>query len=329
MSEYEEMVQEEQISHLEEFANDVLVQYGISAKSLICVNHAFNTTFKVTGTDDKTYAMRINTNSKKWPEHVWAEVQWLEKISKEGLIRVPKLVANLQGEFFSNHYFFYDGGNLNIVLTEWIDGEVIEDSPTEQQLFELGKAMAILHESGKTWVAEGYANFKKIDMPLMVNRDHLFAEEDERITPELYELLRDVNMEAVKVFDSLREHSAPQLIHADLHFGNVIAQDGSIAILDFDDAGMGFPLQDLAIALFYLRSDLSREEHLLAGYRSIAPLPQYEPKDLETLIASRSLALLNYLFETTTADDIKFIPVYLDRTAKRLKNFKQSGRFLL
>ena len=121
MSEYEEMSQEEQISLLEEFAHDVLVQYGISANNLTCIHHGFNTTFKLLSSAGKSYAMRINTNSKKWPEHVWAEVQWMQKLAKEGLVQVPVPVANLQGEFFSNHYFFYEGGNLNILLTNWIE----------------------------------------------------------------------------------------------------------------------------------------------------------------------------------------------------------------
>ena len=329
MSEYEEMSQEEQISLLEEFAHDVLVQYGISANNLTCINHGFNTTFKLLSTAGKSYAMRINTNSKKWPEHVWAEVQWMQKIAKEGLVQVPVPVANLQGEFFSNHYFFYEGGNLNILLTNWIDGAVVEENPSEGQLFQLGKSMALLHESGKTWVAQGYANFKKIDIPLMVERDNLFEEVDHQISEELYELLRGVNLDASKVFESLRERSLPQLIHADLHFGNVIADNDSISILDFDDAGMGYPLQDLANTIFYLRENFDKEQHLIAGYESVAPFPEYEAIELEALIASRALTLLNYLFETTTAEDKALIPRYLEKTVRRLNNYKQSDRFLL
>ena len=329
MSEYEEMSQEEQISLLEEFAHDVLVQYGISANNLTCIHHGFNTTFKLLSTAGKSYAMRINTNSKKWPEHVWAEVQWMQKIAKEGLVQVPVPVANLQGEFFSNHYFFYEGGNLNILLTNWIEGAVVEENPSEGLLFQLGKSMALLHESGKTWVAQGYANFKKLDIPLMVERDNLFEKVDHQISSELYELLRGVNLEAVKVFESLRERSIPQLIHADLHFGNVIGDNDSISILDFDDAGMGYPLQDLANSIFCLREDFDKEQHLIAGYESVTPFPEYEPVELEALIVSRALTLLNNLFETTTAEERALIPGYLEKTVRRLNNYRQSGRFLL
>ena len=148
MSDYSEMSQEEQIALLQEFATDVLIQYGLSVNSIECVNHAYNTTFKFTSAENKTYALRINTNSKKWPEHIWAEVQYLKALDEEGLVHAPVPVPNLRGEFFTNHYFFYEGGNLNVIVYEWIDGEVVEDNPTEEQLFQLGKTMAQLQKFG-------------------------------------------------------------------------------------------------------------------------------------------------------------------------------------
>ena len=329
MSEYLEMTQDEQIALLDEFARDVLVQYGLTAKNLECVNHAFNTTFKLTTPDDKTYAMRISTNSRKWPEHIWAESQWLLELAREGSITAPIPILNLQGEPFSNHYFFYQGGNLDVVIYPWLEGEVAEENPTEEQLFELGKAMATMHRLSKDWKPEGYANFLPIDKPLMVKRDNLFTFAESHIDPEIFKVFVEVNVLASKLFDSLRERSEPQLIHADLHFGNIIWHENRMSILDFDDAGIGFPLQDLAISIFYLREDREREKHLIAGYKSVASLPAYKEWELELLIASRSLALLNYLFETTTADDLAMIPGYVEKTGRRLKHYLDTGEFVL
>jgi len=88
-------------------------------------------------------------------------------------------------------------------------------------------------------------------------------------------------------------------------------------------------LQFLAIAIFYLREDRRREKHLLAGYESVTPLPLLEPQELELLIANRNLVLLNYLFETTNADEIALVPGYLDKTQRRLKHFFETGEFAL
>ena len=102
-----------------------------------------------------------------------------------------------------------------------------------------------------------------------------------------------------------------------------------MSILDFDDAGIGFPQQDLAISIFYLREDREREKHLLAGYQSVAPLPTYEPEELELLIANRQLVLLNYLFESTTADEVAMVPGYLEKSERRIKHFFETGEFAL
>ena len=329
MSEYSEMSQEEQIALLQEFATDVLVQYGLAIQSIECVNHAYNSTFKFTSTENKTYALRINTNSKKWPEHIWAEVQWLNALSEEGIIHAPVPIPNLQGELFSNHYFFYEGGNLNVIVYPWIEGEVVEDDPTEGQLFELGKAMAHLQKFGLTWRPTGYANFLAIDNPLVIRYPVLFKYPIPEIPPQLYQMLEELNLRTEKLFESLRERAEPQIIHADLHFGNVIWHEGKMSILDFDDAGRGFPLQDLAIAIYYLRADKEREKALIAGFLSVAPLPAHEPWELELLIASRSLTLLDYLLETSTAEDAAYLPTYLANTEKRLRHFFDTGEFLL
>ena len=329
MSEYQEMTQAEQIELLQEFAGDVLIQYGMTGSDFECVNHAYNTTFKFKGSDGVTYAMRISTASRKWPEHIWAEVQWLLELQREGSITAPVPIKNLQGELFSNHYFFYQGGNLDVVIYPWIEGEVIEENPTDEQLFELGRQMAIMHQLSKNWEPEGYANFLKLDKPLQVREDNLFTYELNVMSPTQNELLREIHDRTEKLFERLREIDEPQLIHADLHSGNLIWRDNKLIILDFDDAGIGFRLQDLAIATFYLREDREREKQLLAGYSSITPFPDFDPADLELLVANRNLVLLNYLIGSATADDIAMIPGYIEKTERRLRNYLDTGEFSL
>lgn len=328
MSEYDEMPQVEQIAMLEEFAHDLLVQYGIRAKSIACINHSSNTIFKLLTTENQTYAMRISTNSRKWPEHIWAETQWLREIARAGSVIAPNPILNLQGELYSNHYFFYQGGNLDVIIYPWLEGDVVLGRPTDDQLFQLGAAMARLHQQSRNWEPEGYANFMDVDRPLMVRRDNLFSVAQNQISPELYTLLEELNLRSATLFDTLKERFERQLIHADLHFRNVLWHENKISILDFDDAGIGSPLQDLAISIFSLRKDPHAEQHLFAGYASVTPIPEHEPWEMELLIANRQLVLLNLLFETTVADEIALIPEYLVKVEKRLRHFLETGEFV-
>ena len=329
MSEYLEMSQEEQIAELTEFATDVLGQYGMTAKTIECVNHGHNTTFKFVAGDDQTYALRVSTTSTKWPEHIWAESQWLLELKREGSISAPLPILNLQGEPNANQYFFYQGSNLDVIVYPWIEGEIVEDDPSNENIFALGQAMAKLHQLSLGWEPTGYANFLDVDRALMVRRDNLFEIRHESISEELYKLLEDLRDQSEKLFEQLKERFDRQLIHADLHFGNILFNGDHMTILDFDDAGIGSRLQDIAISIFYLRKDREHEKHLLEGYASVAPLPEFEPWELELLITNRQLVLLNFLFETTSADMVALIPEYLGKTERRLKHYIETGEFSL
>ena len=222
MSEFEEMTRAEQIILLEEFAQDVLVQYGMTGAEFEFVNHSYNTTFASKGEDNMKCAIRIGSTSRKWPEHTWAEVQWLLELSREGSTTAPVPILNLQGEPFSNHYFFYQGGNLDVLIYPWLEGDVVGQNPSDVQLFELGSAMATMHLLGKNWKPEGYANFLAIDKPLMVKQGNLFTYGLEEISPTEYGVLREINQRTEKLFDSLCQRCVPPLIHADLHSRNII-----------------------------------------------------------------------------------------------------------
>ena len=38
-------------------------------------------------------------------------------------------------------------------------------------------------------------------------------------------------------------------IHADLHAGNILVRDGGVTVIDVDDAGFGWHVYELAVAL--------------------------------------------------------------------------------
>jgi Ser/Thr protein kinase RdoA (MazF antagonist) len=93
-----------------------------------------------------------------------------------------------------------------------------------------------------------------------------------------------------------------------------------LSIFDFDDCGIGLPIQDIATALYYLDTP-DQDQALLEGYKSVKPLPKYEEKDLKMLLLHRRLLLLNYLYETMKAEHASILPEYLEETIRRVKVF--------
>ncbi len=163
----------------------------------------------------------------------------------------------------------------------------------------------------------------------MLSQSGLFEKTNTGINDHLLNCMKKINDETVKLFETVNQQNGLQPIHADLHLGNIIWDNENLSIIDFDDCGFGLPIQDLAISLFYMRQNHDRDIPLLAGYNSITPFPEYSQPDLELLIASRTLTLVNYLLETTSAEDRAFLPTYLGRAERRLDHYFETGEFLL
>jgi Ser/Thr protein kinase RdoA (MazF antagonist) len=99
---------------------------------------------------------------------------------------------------------------------------------------------------------------------------------------------------------------------------------GTLAVLDFDDCGLSHPLHDLAITAYHLRP-VPHEEPLFAGYETVAPVPEHTREQLESLVASRNVALLNDLVTVDAAWARETVPTYLANTMTKLRSFLRTG----
>lgn len=86
----------------------------------------------------------------------------------------------------------------------------------------------------------------------------------------------------------------PHLIHGDLSDHNVVAADGELVPIDFQDLQFGFEQQDLGITL----ADLDRNRpgwaaRFLDGYRRVRQHPEMTPDDRAAFRVGRSLDIMN------------------------------------
>jgi Ser/Thr protein kinase RdoA (MazF antagonist) len=118
----------------------------------------------------------------------------------------------------------------------------------------------------------------------------------------------------------LYETSPVHIIHADFHGWNLMWNEDQLSIFDFDDCGFGIEAQDLAVALYYLDTP-EQDQALLAGYKSVKPLPVYSENAMKALLLQRRLLLLNYLFETKNHEHKEMLPAYLEKSLERVSTF--------
>ena len=314
-----ELPESEQISELTIFASTVLEAYEFSIKSIESINYEYNATFKVTASDSTNYALRININSPRSAENIRAEVAWVKFLENVDGILTPRPIANRSGRFVTTVAHARSGRELNCILYSWLDGEEVGDEPTLEQLHALGQAMARMHTSSKDFVLPSDAALPSFQDPFWETEDFLLSDKSKLEGTEK-DLISAAFKKITAGTDALYSREKPQIIHADLHGWNMKWHNNQLSIFDFDDSGIGLPIQDIATALYYLDTP-EQDEAMLNGYTSVKQLPPHTKADLEMLLIHRRLMLLNYLYETNNQEHQELIPTYLEETLRRLRVF--------
>jgi Ser/Thr protein kinase RdoA (MazF antagonist) len=314
-----DLPQEDQIKELELFARVILQEYPVEILDVKCINFDYNATMKVSVKNGSSYALRINIYSPRTSENLKAEIAWVRLLAQEGRISVPVPIGNREGNFHTSIFHEPSQRTLYCVLYSWLEGEELGDEPTVEQLKKLGAAMAQLHLSTKTFELPEGCSLPSLKDPMWESEDFLLSARSV-LNPDARELIGQA-MDLIRdETERLFTLSTPQVIHADLHGWNVMWHEDEVSVFDFDDCGIGIPLQDLATALYYLDTP-EQGEALKEGYASVIPLPDHSSRDMEMLLLQRRIILLNFLHETSNKEHRAMIPEYQEETLRRIKNF--------
>jgi Ser/Thr protein kinase RdoA (MazF antagonist) len=307
------MTVEEQIASLGGCLVEILEQYDLGHYETESINHEYNSTFKVTAASGEKFALRINVNSSRTPENLSAEIFWIQSIKT---VKVPKPFLNRADAAISYGWHAASDRDLAAVLYTWLEGEEPGDEPTEQQLFALGAAMAKLHIEAAGMVLPAGCELPDYTDAFWGAKNNLTGSES-ALTGEQQEQVNQVLEKVARAVSELRGEAHLQPIHADFHPWNVMWNEGELAVFDFDDSGLGLPIQDLMTALYYLDTP-EQDAALLAGYASVASIPEHTPDQRQLLMLQRRLLLLNYLYETSNPEHAELIPDYQVETFRLL-----------
>lgn len=328
---FEQRSTRSQVARLRRVAERALEAYPVDTARLRLLLHGYNTTFRVDTTDGRTFALRLNVNSRRTDEHLAAEAVWLSALAADPIvgerISVPAPVPTRDGDLRTTVWSDDLGRDLPALLMSWLPGRDLGD-PDPDGARALGAAMATLHDHVSRWALPAGASLPDVDAPID-EMAAVVAADRSVTTAEQRAVFAAVHDRVGRLIAQLRadpsQPSAP--IHADLHGENVKWLRKRTAVFDFDDSCLGTPVHDLAISLYYLRDDDSVEQALLDGYASVRPLPDYEQEHLEAVIAARNLVLAGDVLSITTADIRAIAPDYLARSATKLQAYLDTGRY--
>ena len=189
------------------------------------------------------------------------------------------------------------------VLFRWIIGRV--DPPYAQRgvAESAGRVTAQLHS-----VAERFEGSEGFCRPSWGVRD-LFdagatlsgARSERTIGADALDVVRKVGAKLQSVVPNTNVDGG--MIHADLHGENLILRsNGTVAVIDFDDCGIGHYMLDIASVLSSMyrrcaaRSDIYPvlARRYLRGYEEVRPLPSTFSL-LEAFLIMRDMVILNFI----------------------------------
>jgi Ser/Thr protein kinase RdoA (MazF antagonist) len=309
----------DQQNSLTAFATELLKDYGIHGANVSCINFEFNATFAVESESGVKYALRININSTRTVENMKAEVEWVRYLNRTSGVHTPTPIATVKDEYIVSGLHADSGQEMYGVMYSWLEGEEIGDEPTLEQLHEVGRAIATLHEESSEFALSSGNSLPTFNDFFWGTEDYLFSEKS-HLSDGDRALIQQAHDLIMKFTDELYQNSKVHIIHADMHGWNLMWDEGQLSIFDFDDCGYGVEAQDLAVTLYYLDTP-EQDKALLDGYRSVKPLPTYSENAMKALLLQRRLLLLNYLFETKNHEHKEMLPAYLEKSLECVSTF--------
>ena len=156
-------------------------------------------------------------------------------------------------------------------------------------------------------------NPKRLDKVFYYPNEPIVYKEPEYaalFSAERIDIMERVVARGTALFDQLFADPTEEiLIHGDLHYWNVHLFRDALYLIDFEDLNLGYPIQDIAIVLYYGRDreDAAALYHALAeGYATVRPWPIKTTADFEamdTIMAARMAMFANYVAHTLPATD--------------------------
>ncbi len=314
-----ELPPEDQQRSLTAFASDLLKNYGTHDAKISCINFEFNATFSVETDSGTKYALRININSTRTVENMKGEIEWVRHLNRTSGIHTPAPIATFNDNYIISGFHKDSEQTLHAVMYSWLEGEELGDEPTLEQLHEVGRAIAILHQESHDFSLTSESSLPTFNDFFWGTEDYLFSNKS-KLSDTDRALIKEAHDHIMKFTNELYANSPVHIIHADFHGWNLMWNDNRLSIFDFDDCGFGVEAQDLAVVLYYLDTP-EQDVAILNGYRSVKPLPQYSDLAMKALLLQRRLLLLNYLFETKNQEHQEMLPAYLEKSLERVKTF--------
>ncbi|MDA5095395.1 phosphotransferase [Aliiroseovarius sp. KMU-50] len=248
-------------------------------------------------------ALRLHRPGYMSQAAIRSEIDWMGALSQAGM-DVPAPIPTPEGKTV----FSLSSGRLATVVS-WVDGQPIGeggvpfDMPVSEQIAlyqKLGRELARLHNITDTLTLPDGFTRHRWDLDGLLGETPFWGRFWE--SPELTEgerhLINRARAVARDRAQAYLENGADfGLIHADALRENVFIKDGELTLIDFDDAGFGFRLYELAVMMTQNEDEPAADQirdAAIAGYRELRAFSTESEDLLPMFIMLRRFASMGW-----------------------------------
>ncbi|PSJ60921.1 phosphotransferase enzyme family protein [Pseudaminobacter soli (ex Li et al. 2025)] len=304
-------LQQELVDALGARACEALAHWGLAGQQPELLKYRENAVFRIALANGEPAALRIHRPGYHDEAALVSELRWMTAL-REGGLAVPSSVPAADGHVLVHLPATggFDAQHADIVT--WMHGSPLGQSGTPLThepdtqfaiFFAIGAAMAEMHNLTDSWsLPDGFSR-AAWDADGLLGERPLWGRfwDCAGLSAEHRSALTDLRTRLRNLLGNIpAEYLDYGLIHADLVRENMLIDGNSVGFIDFDDAGFGYRMFDIATALLKNRIEphyKQLETALVAGYRSKRDLSDAALCTLPLFLTLRSVTYIGWLAE--------------------------------
>jgi Ser/Thr protein kinase RdoA (MazF antagonist) len=236
-----------------------------------------------------------------------SERTWMQALEDHG-IEVPRHVLSNGGKSFERSHIEGFEGERQVDVFHWIAGQQlgsVEHGVTATGVADVyrkvGRLAARLHNQSSVWNPPVGFRRHAWDAAGLAGERPFWGRfwELEALTQSQRQLFVELRQSLWRDLNAFGTGSDRYgLIHADLVPENILVEGDSLQVIDFDDAGYGWHLFEIATSLYFIRRDSIYEQARAAvidGYRQHRTLSDAHLALLPMFLAARGTTYLGWV----------------------------------
>ncbi len=279
-----------QILRLRKAAAAGVAARGLTGK-LEFIQHGENTTYRLK-TGDGHFLVRIHRSGYQSTQRIRSELVWLNAMHDAGL-RVPQPVA-FGSELVQLVDVEGEAEPRRMVLFRWTHGRFLSKI-SGSTAAEYGRVLGQLHRFVAGWEPPSDFDRARLDVEGLIGANPVMGGSFDLLPDSALTAFQNAQAEIRRRTEGLGHGpNTFNLIHADLHFRNIVfTPDGAVPI-DFDDAGFGYFMFDLAVAISsfnHLKLGPEPGQRLIEEYQLYFETPAHHFEMIDTFRALRTMCI--------------------------------------